>query len=494
MLPGETAVKIKGLSRKFKRAWALRNIDLEVGTGEMFGIVGPDGSGKTTLIQSICAILDPTSGKVLVQGFDSVRDAKEITSRIGYMSQAFSLYGDLTVEENLEFFGGIRGIRGEVFEKRKDELLEFSGLKSFLKRRSNQLSGGMQKKLALSCNMIHEPDLLVLDEPILGIDPLSRRHLWRMLKEYNSRGKTIILSTSYMDEAKRCGRLAFLLNGELVACDRPDAFGEDLEEVFASRIKKADWVRTVPFGRKPAGAGFVRIKGLKKTFGGFTAVDLQELTVESGEIFGLLGPNGSGKTTTIKVLCGLLRLTEGEVEVAGVDMAKRPEMVRGRIGYMSQRFSLYLDLTVKENIDFFGRVYGLSPGLLGERRRWVLDLSGLTGFEDALTGEISGAVRQRLALGCSLLHHPDILFLDEPTSGIDPVSRRAFWEIIRLLAASGTTVFVTTHYISEAENCSRVALLHQGRILALDSPGALKARYGTDSLEDVFISVMEGAP
>ena len=238
----------------------------------------------------------------------------------------------------------------------------------------------------------------------------------------------------------------------------------------------------------------MRIKGLKKTFGGFTAVDLQEITVESGEIFGLLGPNGSGKTTTIKVLCGLLRLTEGEVEVAGVDMAKSPEMVRGRIGYMSQRFSLYLDLTVKENIDFFGRVYGLSPGLLGERRRWVLDLSGLTGFENALTGELSGAVRQRLALGCSLLHHPDILFLDEPTSGIDPVSRRAFWEIIRLLAASGTTVFVTTHYISEAENCSRVALLHQGRILALDSPGALKARYGTDSLEDVFISVMEGAP
>ncbi len=494
MLPGEAVIKIKGLSRKFKKTWALRDIDLEVLKGEVFGIVGPDGSGKTTLIQSISAILDPTSGAVLVQGFDSVKDAKEITSRIGYMSQAFSLYGDLTVEENLEFFGGVRGIRREVFEKRKNELLDFSGLKPFLKRRSGQLSGGMQKKLALSCNLIHEPDLLVLDEPTLGVDPLSRRHLWEMLKEYNSQGKTVILSTSYLDEAKKCTRLGFLLNGELVACDRPDVFGEDLEEVFTSRIKKAGWVSSVPFGKKAAGAGFVRIRGLRKTFDGFTAVDLKELTVESGEIFGLLGPNGSGKTTTIKVLCGLLSPSEGDVEVAGVDMAKRPEMVRGKIGYMSQRFSLYLDLTVRENIDFFGRVYGLTPELLDERRRWVLELSGLTGFEDALTGELSGAVRQRLALGCSLLHHPDILFLDEPTSGIDPVSRSAFWEIIRLLVASGTTVFVTTHYISEAENCTRVAFLHQGRVLALDSPGVLKARYRTDSLEDVFITVMQGAP
>lgn len=487
------SVKIKGLSRRFKRAWALRNIELEVGKGEMFGIVGPDGSGKTTLMQSISAILDPTSGTVLVQGFDSVRDAKEITSSIGYMSQAFSLYGDLTVEENLDFFGGIRGLKGEEFEKRKDELLGFSGLKPFLKRRSGQLSGGMQKKLALSCNLIHEPDLLVLDEPTLGVDPLSRRHLWEMLKEYNSRGKTVILSTSYLDEAKRCDRLGFLLDGELVACDRPEAFGEDLEEVFASRIKKAGWISAMPFGRKAAGAGFVRLKGLRKTFDGFTAVDIKELTVESGEVFGLLGPNGSGKTTTIKVLCGLLSPSEGDVEVAGVDVARRPAEVRGRIGYMSQRFSLYLDLTARENIDFFGRVYGLTPELLDERRNWVLELSGLKGFEGALTGDLSGAVRQRLALGCSLLHHPDILFLDEPTSGIDPVSRKAFWEIIRLLAASGTTVFVTTHYISEAENCSRVALLHQGRVLALDSPGALKARYRTDSLEDVFISVMQSA-
>jgi len=492
MLNGEAVIEIKNLGRVFKKNWALRGINLEINKGELFGIVGPDGSGKTTLIQSLCAILDPTEGSIRVNGFDTVKDSSKITSRIGYMSQAYSLYEDLTVEENLEFFAKVRNIPEENFIERKKRLLEFSGLSPFLKRRVRHLSGGMQKKLALCCNLIHEPDLLILDEPTLGVDPISRRHLWKMIAEYHSLGKTIILSTSYMDEAKRCGRLAFLLEGRLLSCERPDAFGKDMEDVFIANIKKVEWKRTLPFPRRLTEGDIIRVEGLSKRFDAFTAVDKIGFTIKRGEVFGFVGPNGSGKTTTIRILCGIIPPSDGQVEVAGVDVVRRPADVKGKIGYMSQKFSLYIDLTIEENINFFGRVYGVDAKSLEERKGWLLEIAGLKGKEKALTKEVSGAVRQRLALGCSLLHHPDILFLDEPTAGVDPASRRAFWEMIGLLAKSGTTVFVTTHYLSEVEACSRIAFLHQGRILALDAPERLKAIYNTDSLEDIFMQVMEG--
>jgi ABC-2 type transport system ATP-binding protein len=486
-------ISVEGLARRYGPTQALAGVDLSISRGELFGIVGPDGAGKTTLVQSLCAILDPTEGRVTVLGFDSVRDARRITSVLGYMSQAYSLYGDLTVEENLRFFADVRRVPKAAFATRRARLLRFSGLEPFVGRRTKNLSGGMQKKLALCCSLIHEPDLLILDEPTLGVDPLSRRELWRMLFEFRAAGKSVVAATSYMDEAQRCDRVALLADGRILACDPPQAFGPDLEEAFIARVggappTDADHVKP----RHPQGEAIV-VAGVTKRFGDFTAVDNVSLTIRKGEIFGLLGPNGSGKSTLIRILCGLLAPTGGGATVDGVDIVADARKAKGRIGYMSQRFSLYFDLTVAENIEFFGGVYGLRDGALAERRDWVVGMAGLAGHEGKLVHNLSGALRQRLALGCAVLHRPAVLFLDEPTSGVDPVSRRAFWRIIARLAGDGTAVLVTTHYLREAEACDRVAFYNRGRILLLDDPQQLRAAHGGASLEEIFIEVMERA-
>lgn len=494
MQNGEPIIEVKNLTRIFKNIVALKNIDLTIFNGELLGFVGPDGSGKTTLLQSICAILDPTEGSITVNGFDSVKQSSQITSRIGYMSQAYSLYGELTVEENLEFFARIRNIPEEVFIERKNKLLEFSGLSPFLKRKTKFLSGGMQKKLALCCNMIHEPEILVLDEPTLGVDPLSRRHLWNIIYEYNATGKTVILATSYMDEAERCTRFAFLFDGSLIICKNPDSISGSLEDLFISYIpKKQGRQQKPPFLKKQTEAIQVEVDNLVKNFGEFKALDNITFDVKSGEIFGFVGPNGSGKTTTIKVLCGIIPPSEGKVQVAGINVGVNPQLVKQKIGYMSQKFSLYTDLTVNENIQFFGRIYEVEWDDLLDRKEWVLEMSGLEDKGDILVDELSGAFKQRLALGCSLLHSPDILFLDEPTSGVDPVSRRAFWDIIKTLAEMGTTVFVTTHYLNEIEKCNRVAFLHKGALLNIDDPYHLKTEYQIDDMEEIFVRLVKKA-
>jgi len=485
-------IAVHGLRRRFGEVWALAGIDLTVARGELFAIVGPDGAGKTSLVQSICAILDPTDGRVTVGGMDSVRDAARITAVIGYMSQAYSLYGDLTADENLEFFAAVRGVPRELFRERKEQLLQFSGLAPFLTRKTKTLSGGMQKKLALCCSLLHEPALLILDEPTLGVDPLSRRELWRMLDAYHRLGKTVVLATSFMDEAQRADRVAFLAEGRVVACDRPAAFGPDLEQAFKAMRKPAP-LASVSLAPKPRDGDAIEVRGLTKTFGDFTAVDRLSFTVGRGEIFGLLGPNGSGKSTTIRILCGILPPSDGEVRVSGFDVAKRPDAVRGEIGYMSQRFSLYLDLTVAENIEFFGGVYGLDAVSLAERVRWALELSGLTDKARILVGSLSGALRQRLALACAVLHQPGVLFLDEPTSGVDPSTRESFWHLIDEIARAGTAVLVTTHYLREAEGCQRVAFINRGRLLAVDTPAAIIEHAHTASLEDAFVELMRTA-
>lgn len=483
-------IELKGLTRRYGGNIAVNGARLSIGRGELFGIIGPDGAGKTTLLQMICAILDPTSGSATVLGYDTVLDARRVTAALGYMSQAYSLYEDLTVEENLEFFARIRSVPRTRLEQRRARLLEFAGLAPFVGRKVGALSGGMQKKLALCCSLLHEPEVLVLDEPTLGVDPLSRRELWRMLAEHRSTGGTIVVATSYMDEAERCDRIALISAGEIIDCAPPEVFGRDLEAAFRARLKPAEASAALPFDPIAKAGDAVVARNVTVDFGAFRAVDNVTFSVDRGEIFGLLGPNGSGKSTTIRVLCGLLAPSSGAARVADEDVTARPESVRGRIGYMSQKFSLYRDLTVSENIDFYAGVYGIERETLARRRAWVLQMAGLEGRERMLARSLSGALRQRLALGCAVLHQPEVLFLDEPTSGVDPSSRSAFWRLIALIAGAGTSVLVTTHYLREAEACGRVAFINRGRLLALDTPHALRKRYAASSVEDAFLSAM----
>ncbi|WP_224007944.1 ATP-binding cassette domain-containing protein [Cupriavidus pinatubonensis] len=485
------AIEIRSASRQFGKRLALEGITLEVQRGERFGIVGADGSGKTTLLQMICAILDPSKGSVVVAGLDSAHNAASIHASLGYVPQSYSLYGDLTVAENLAFFSSIRKVPATAFAMRREALLRFSGLGPFLDRPAKSLSGGMQKKLAVCCSLVHEPDTLILDEPTLGVDPISRRELWTMLAEFHASGKTIVFATSYMDEAARCDRVAVLAGGRLLACQPPERYGPDFEAAVKELLGAGAETPELPaLPSLEASGEAIRVTALSRRFGNFTAVDDISFSVARGEIFGLLGPNGSGKSTTIKMLTGILPPSEGRVEVAGLDVAARPAAVKGRIGYMSQRFSLYTDLTVDENIEFFGSAYGLMTAVLADRRAWVLQLAGLGGYERKLVKALSGALRQRLALGCAVLHHPAVLFLDEPTSGVDPVARDAFWRLIAQLSRAGTAVLVTTHYIREAERCDRVAFIDRGRLLVADSPAALRNRFGNVELEDVFIKLM----
>lgn len=546
-------ISAQRLAKRFKETVAVVDVSLVVNQGEVFGVIGPNGAGKTTLIQLLTGLLDPTEGRATVLGIDTVREVEAIRQRIGYVSQDFTLYGSLTVEENLDFFADLFGVPARDREKRKEQLLTWSRLAPFRKRRAGRLSGGMQKKLHLCSTLIHEPEVLFLDEPTTGVDPVSRRELWEILYDLVGRGLTLVVATPYMDEAERCHRVALMHRGRILRCDTPEILrneideeaweltgrtlahgrealdkteipvrihrigdhlhflapkGRDLaaelrqfsgggeaedlrlrrvsltmEDVFVSAVSKAAAAEGSP-GRLPgvsvsrgrAGTNevAVRLDGLTKRFGDFTAVDQVSLSVHRGEVFGFIGPNGSGKTTTIRMLCGLLAPSGGRGDVLGQDIFRQSHRIKPRIGYMSQHFSLYNDLTVKENLTFFGGGYGLPLPRLAERTAWVLEMAGLRGEERRLAGELSGGVKQRLALGCAVLHEPEIIFLDEPTAGVDPLSRREFWDLIGSLAAAGVTVFVTTHYMDEAENCHRLGLIYHGRLVAVGSPQTLK--------------------
>lgn len=552
-------IEARDLSRRFGANPALRDIALEIRQGEIFGILGPDGAGKTTLLQVFAAILDPTAGHCRTLGFDTVREAASVVARVGYMSQAFTLYDRLSVDENLRFAARIRGVPDSDWQDRRQRLLEMAGLARFGDRRADQLSGGMRKKLALCANLIHEPPLLLLDEPGLGVDPLSRRELWEMLREFRQRETTIVVATSYMDEALLCDRLALLNAGELLAQGSPaelqqrsahtvfematDATGAaeqalsgrpgilsmqrlpdrlrlqvrpeatatvlselaqygkvqpaspSLEDAFValagSKAPPPPPPGTAPIRLRPEAGAAILVENVTCRFGNFIALDHVSLRVEPGEIFGFLGPNGAGKTTLIRALCGLLSPQEGDLRVAGVDVRREVRALRHRIGYMSQRFSLYPDLTVAENLSFFAGAYGLT----GERRQtamaWASAMVDLAGIEDRLVAAVSGAVRQRLALACSVMHQPDVLFLDEPTAGVDPAARYRFWQLIHSLAHAGVTVFVTTHYLEEAAYCHRLGLMYQGRLIAAGTTAELRAAFAEPrpaSTEDIFMT------
>ena len=552
------------LGRRYGDHHALSGVSLQIRKGEIFGVLGPDGAGKTTLLQLFAAILDPTSGRCRSLGFDTIKQASQVVGQIGYMSQGFTLYDHLSVDENLRFSAQVRGVTGEVWQQRRERLFKMAGLASFGDRRADQLSGGMRKKLALCANLIHQPPLLLLDEPSLGVDPLSRRELWEMLRDFRRHDATIVVATSYMDEALFCDRLAFLSAGRLLALgttaelqgrastaiyeiisetpDRaeaalqtrpdvvavqrlPDRLRVQLDdtspttEELAATLEQLGETRRVapsledafvalsrdqsplPDDRLPNldipasdDAAAIDADGVTCRFGRFLALDHVSLQVVRSEIFGFLGPNGAGKTTFIRALCGLLSPQEGAIRVAGIDVVRNTRRLRRRIGYMSQRFSLYPDLTIGENLVFFAGAYGLAGAEKAQAIDWASRMVALAGLHDRLVTEVSGAVRQRLALACSIMHRPAVLFLDEPTSGVDPSSRHRFWRLIHVLARSGMTVFVTTHYLDEAAYCHRLGLMFQGRLIATGTLDALRDSFTDRSLmtvEDVFMAYIE---
>src|SRR6266498_2466141 len=552
----DVMISVQGLAKAYgfgaRKLEAVRGIDLEVQRGEIFGLVGPDGAGKTTIMQMLCGILTPTRGEATVAGVDVIKNPSGLGGRIGYMSEGFTLYGSLSVRENLDFFADLYRVPHEEREKRISDLLRFTHLDRAAERRAENLSGGMKKKLALACALIYSPQDLFLDEPTTGVDPVSRRDFWLLLNDFLEQGITVFLSTPYMDEAERFHRIAFMHKGEIIACDTPaalrsslkgemldlfaqpqrealdrlrvhprashvQAFGErlhllvtnpqddlplltadlgkhniqisdvrhttaSLEDIFVTMLEK-QIVDSVPQTiedlqttvYRPSSDIAVNVSDLTKKFGDFTAVDHVSFRVKEGEIFGFLGPNGSGKTTTIRMLCGLLPPTSGAGIVADRDILTQQSAIKPEIGYMSQKFSLYNDLTVEENLDFYAGVYGLRNSRLETRKRWALEMAGLIGRERVMTRDLSGGWKQRLALGCSILHEPSVLFLDEPTSGVDPISRRIFWDLIYRLSARGVTVFVTTHYMDEAEHCNTLGLIYNGHLIAHGSPASLRA-------------------
>ncbi len=559
-------IQARGLIRTFGDNTAVDGISLTVAKGEIYGLVGPDGAGKTTTLRMLAGILDPSSGSIRVAGYALPEQRGAVKEQLAYMSQRFGLYLDLSVEENILFYSDLYGVARKGRDEVINRLLDFSNMRPFRKRLAANLSGGMKQKLQLVCALIHTPAVLLLDEPTNGVDPVSRRDFWRILYRLLQEGVTILVSTAYLDEAERCSRVGLMNQGRIIAegppeelrrsmssrilsirspkarevsrvlareldpdcnvnvygdkvhvvCGDPaaaaaqaaallqqagvvaDEFKEiepGLEDIFVSTLGPAKPAAAMGFELDeangggiaigPAGKWAVEVQGLTRCFGDFTAVDNISFQVPKGEIFGFLGPNGAGKSTTIRMLCGLLAPTAGNGRVAGCDILTQTEQIKGSIGYMSQKFSLYEDLSVGENISFYGGIYGLGGPRLGERKTWALTMAGLNGRENSPARLLAGGWKQRLALACAILHKPPIVFLDEPTSGVDPLSRRRFWDLIYDMAGQGVTVFVTTHYMEEAEYCDRVALIYRGRMIALGTPHQLKMGLVHEAILDV---------
>lgn len=542
------AVELTSLSKKFGQMAAVDGLSLAIPQGEIFGLVGPDAAGKTTAMRMMLGVLEPTSGQAAVLGEEKI---EKIKNRLGYVPQRFSLYGDLTVMENIEFMGSLYGASQEKIKKTANDILSFTNLIAFKDRLADNLSGGMKQKLALAAGLMHRPEVFFLDEPTTGVDPVSRREFWQMLYRLNKEdGITIVVSTPYMDEAELCSSVGFLHNGRLVCCGSPgelkksypyqllelstsskqvkkylvdcsvkdiNAFGDKyhlvvenagkvqeniaktlngqgvevlslaevepgLEDVFihlAEQNNEAESLSDIFINGSAQPTDFlpgdaVVTYDLTRTFGSFTAVNKVNLKIPKGSIYGFLGPNGSGKSTTIRMLCGILTPTSGGGSILGLDLAKNSEEIKHKIGYMSQKFSLYDDLSVRDNLEFYAGMYSLKNGRKEKQIENMLKMAGLAGRQKELAGNLSGGFRQRLALGCSILHDPPILFLDEPTGGVDPKSRRMFWDIIYGLADKGTTIMVTTHFMDEAEHCDQIGFIFEGSLIAADTPENLK--------------------
>lgn len=550
---------------------ALDNVSATIPKGKIVGLVGPDGAGKTTFIRLIAGLLLPTKGKITVAGYDSVSQANEIHNIIGYMPQKFGLYEDLTVQQNLNLYADLQGVLGQERQDVFKKLLQFTNLEPFTNRLARDLSGGMKQKLGLACSLIRKPTLLLLDEPTVGVDPISRRELWKMVQNLLSEGISVLWSTAYLDESERCDTVLLLNEGTLLYDGPPANLTErvqgrvfkisqisgsrrallknalDQKNVIDGVIQGSD-VRIVvrdshpPFidqaalqggnslvispttprfedafidilGGGPGGTSLlaelapripetipsktvVETIGLTKKFGSFTAADNITFSVKQGEIFGLLGPNGAGKSTTFKMMCGLLKPTQGSAMVEGLDLQRASGVARSHIGYMAQKFSLYGDLSVLQNLTFFSGVYNLQGKKQVEMIREMIDIFNFKDYSDDNASELPLGYKQRLALSCAVMHRPEVLFLDEPTSGVDPITRREFWNHINGLVEKGVTVMVTTHFMDEAEYCDRIGLVYKSKIIYMDTPDALKELAKTPenphpTLEDAFVQLIE---
>ncbi|MBR1655477.1 MAG: ABC transporter ATP-binding protein [Prevotella sp.] len=472
------AIEVNGISKRYGRVQALHDVSLTVGKGEVFGIIGPDGAGKTTLYRILSTLLLPDSGNALVDGYDTIRQMGEIRKRVGYMPGRFSLYQDLTVEENLKFFATLFGT---TVEEGYDSIRAiYSQIERFRNRRAGALSGGMKQKLALSCALVHSPSVLFLDEPTTGVDPVSRKELWEMLLMLKERGITIVASTPYLDEVRYCERVAFLDQGKIRGIDSPEIILDRFAEIFnppgLARQNET----------KVEDENVIEVSHLVKAFGTFHAVDDISFTVKRGEIFGFLGANGAGKTTAMHMLTGLSQPTSGTGRVCGYDIRTEYEQIKRHIGYMSQRFSLYEDLTVAENIRLFAGIYGMDDSTIRTKTDELLHRLQFEAHKDDLVSSLPLGWKQKLAFSVSIFHEPGVVFLDEPTGGVDPSTRRQFWELIYDAARRGITVFVTTHYMDEADYCDRISIMVDGKISALGTPDELKKRFSQPDMDHVF--------
>ena len=582
------AVRLENVRRMFRSGkrtiTALDGITAAAAHGAVTGLIGPDGAGKTTLMRLVAGLLRVDAGRIEVLGIDVGRDPLAVQAQLGYMPQHFGLYEDLTVQENLNLYADLQGVPHADRKRRYSELLHMTGLGPFTARMAGRLSGGMKQKLGLACTLVQPPQLLLLDEPTVGVDPVSRRELWEIIGHLTREAHTTVLfSTAYLDEAERCDAVLLVHEGRLLGSGPPGTFTAEMtgrsfyatsgigrrrlqerlaavpgvidaviqgshvrvvtaqasppepaslladlpdlaliptaprfEDSFVARLRTrpvppqmssatapvASGAQTPhadlrPRSKTDAGA-VITVTHLTRRFGDFVAVDDVTFAVARGEIFGLLGANGAGKSTTFRMLCGLLPPTEGELRVSGFDLRTAAAPARGRIGYMAQKFSLYADLSVQQNLRFFSSAYHLHGAQQNVRIDWAIGEFDLANLLEASARDLPLGYKQRLALACALMHEPDILFLDEPTSGVDPLARREFWQRINALAESGVTVLVTTHFMEEAEYCDRLVIMAQGRVLTEGTPEAIKASarrtdHPDPTMEDAFIGVIEAA-
>lgn len=503
----EFVARVLNVSHRYDKSIALDSVTLEVPRGLKAGLIGPDGVGKSTLLSLIAGVRRIQSGKVEVLGSDIglASNRSAICPLIAYMPQGLgkNLYPSLSIYENIEFFGRLFGLSKKERQWRIEELLESTGLAPFSGRPVGKLSGGMKQKLGLCCSLIHDPDLLILDEPTTGVDPLSRRQFWELIDRIRSRspGMSILIATAYMEEAEKFDWLVAMNDGRVMSTGSPEKLMSEsnavsLEDAFINLLPSAERLSYRKLSIPPRDARVsktaIEANGLTMRFGDFTAVDRVSFSIEEGEIFGFLGSNGCGKTTTMKMLTGLLPASEGEAYLFGKPIDAKDMRTRKRVGYMSQSFSLYNELTVRQNLELHARLFNLREGLVSERTGEMIRRFGLDKVEDDLAEKLPLGMKQRLSLAVALIHDPEVLILDEPTSGVDPVARDGFWEhLVRLSREEGVTIFISTHFMNEGERCDRISLMHAGKVLAQGSPGDLIRERGLVDLEETFISYLE---